>query len=162
MIYTWRVRLIDMVPFPRADQDIDKASMRTTQGPRDFSTDNGQDAENVMLMPKEHGVVDSTLQDITLEGNHRVANHPCEHPCGDMGRTSPWKQSEALPRDGHLLIANRSSFMLGRAITTTQLVRAMYDKLDVRVNADLTSFTDVTCGCSGTYSMPHRALDLRS
>jgi len=154
-----------MVPFPshpRIKALVDNASMRTTQGPRDSLMDNGQDAENVMLMPKEHGVVDSTLQDITLEGNHRVANHPCEHPCGDMERTSPWKQSEALPRDDHLVIANRSSFMLGRAITTTQLVKAMYDKLNVRVNASLTGFTDVTGGCGGTYSMPHQALDLRS
>ncbi|KAH4927374.1 hypothetical protein HBI79_136750 [Parastagonospora nodorum] len=115
-MYTRSVRLIDMVPFPRADPDIDKASMRTTQG--------------VMLTPKEHGVVDSTLQDITLEGNHRVANHPCEHPCGDVERTSPWKQSEALPRDDHPVIANRSSFMLGQAITTTQLEEVMCDKLN--------------------------------
>ncbi|KAH5049544.1 hypothetical protein HBI81_040820 [Parastagonospora nodorum] len=129
-MYTRSVRLIDMVPFPRADPDIDKASMRTTQGPRDFFTDNGQDAESVMLTPKEHGVVDSTLQDITLEGNHRVANHPCEHPCGDVERTSPWKQSEALPRDDHPVIANRSSFMLGQAITTTQLEEVMCDKLN--------------------------------
>jgi hypothetical protein len=58
--------------------------MRTAQGPREYQTSNGQDAESVMLMPKEYGVLDSILQDISLEGNHSAANDPCEHPCGEI------------------------------------------------------------------------------